>query len=118
MRIVYSYLRLVIASSLFMGGIAFQFAPSPASVARDARWRERQLQVIPAGQHAQWVQDRDTEDARTEAYLRVFGVFLGGIGLGGALLEVTYLAAQYGRRRSADSDSSERARWRGSLVPG
>jgi hypothetical protein len=54
---------------------------------------------MPADQRAQWVQDRDREDAGSEAYLHLFGVLLGGIGLGGALLEAAYLGAQYSRSR-------------------
>src|SRR5260370_31928286 len=71
MRVFYSYARLFFASWLFMGGLAIQFLPSAAAVARDARWRERQLQTVPADQHAQWVEERDAEDASTQAYLRV-----------------------------------------------
>jgi hypothetical protein len=103
MRSVYSYARLLIATTLFVAGIALQFYPSAATVARDARWRERQLRAVPADQREQWIYDRDLEDARSEGYVRVFGVLLGGIGLGGALLETAYLSALYGRR---DSDES------------
>ena len=37
---VFSYLRMIIASWLFVGGLALQFWPSPAEVARVARGRE------------------------------------------------------------------------------
>jgi hypothetical protein len=97
MRVFYSYARLFFASWLFMGGLAIQFLPTPAAVARDARWRERQLQGVPADQHAQWVEDRDIEDAHTQAYLRLFGVLLGGLGLAAALRETAYLHSRYGR---------------------
>ncbi len=97
MRAVYSYARLFIASWVFMGGLAMQFLPSAAAVARDARWRERQLQSVPADQQAQWVEDRDSEDARTQAYLRLCGVLLGGLGLAAALRETAYLLSRYGR---------------------
>src|SRR4051812_33677777 len=98
MRTLYSYLRMLIASSLFMGGLALQFVPSPAAVARDARWRDQQIQAVPAEERAQWLHDRDLADARSEASLRVFGVLLGGIGLAGVMLEAAYLSAQYNRR--------------------
>ena len=97
MRTVYSYLRLLIASCLFVGGVALLFLPSAGSVARNARWRERQLQTVPAHQRADWIYDQDLQDARNEAYVKVFGVVLGGLGLGGALLEAAYLCALYGR---------------------
>ena len=97
MRVIYSYGRLFIASWLFMGGLALQFVPTPSSVAREARWRERQLQAIPANQQAQWVEDRDIEDGRAQAYLRVCGVLLGGLGFAAALRETAYLRGRYGR---------------------
>jgi hypothetical protein len=97
MRFLYSYLRIIMASVFFMAGIALQFVPSAAGAERDVRFRERQLEAVPADQRAQWLLDRDADDARSEAYLRVFGVLVGGIGLGGALLEAAYLCAQYCR---------------------
>jgi hypothetical protein len=97
LRVAYSYARLFIASWLFMGGVALQFVPSPAAVARDARWRERQLQTIPADQKAKWIEDRDQEDSSSQAYLRLFGVLLGGLGLAMALRETAYLNARYSR---------------------
>jgi hypothetical protein len=97
MRVIYSYARLFIASWLFMAGIALQFVPSAAALERDARWRERHLQKVPADQRAQWVEDRDDVDARSQAYLRAFGVMLGGLGLAMALRETAYLSGRYGR---------------------
>jgi hypothetical protein len=97
MRVFYSYARLFIASWLFMGGVALQFVPSTAALERDARWRERQLQKVPADQRAQWVEDRDNKDARSQASLRVFGVLLGGVGFAMALRETAYLCGRYGR---------------------
>jgi hypothetical protein len=96
LRIFYSYGRLFIASWLFMGGVALQFVPTAATVARDARLRERQMQAIPAEERAQWLDDRDIEDGRSQAYLRVFGVLMGGFGFAAALREAAYLSARYG----------------------
>jgi hypothetical protein len=96
LRIFYSYGRLFLASWLFMGGVALQFVPSAAAVAREARWRERQLQTIPAEQHAEWLDKRDIEEGRSQAYLRVFGVLMGGLGFAAALREAAYLSARYG----------------------
>jgi hypothetical protein len=97
MRAIYSYARLFLASWLFLGGVAVLFGPSAAAVARDARWRERQLQTIPRDQRAQWVEDRDIEDARTQAYVRLLGVLVGGLGFGAALRETAYLCTREGR---------------------
>jgi len=97
MRIFYSYARLFIACWLFMGGLSLQFLPSAAAMAHNARWRERQLQSIPADQQAQWIEDRDNEDGRAYAYVRMLGVVLGGMGLAMALREAAYLAGKYGR---------------------
>ncbi|HYV34935.1 MAG TPA: hypothetical protein VE988_04470 [Gemmataceae bacterium] len=97
MRVYFSYARLFIASWLFMGGVAVQFLPTSAAVARDARWRERQLQTIQAEKRAKWIEDRDIEDANSQAYLRLFGVVLGGFGFAAALREAAYLNARYSR---------------------
>jgi hypothetical protein len=97
MRVLISYGRLFIASWLFLGGLALLFIPSAAAVARDARWRERQLLTIPDDQRAQWVEDRDKESANSEAYLRLFGVLIGGFGFAVALREAAYLNARYSR---------------------
>lgn len=99
MRPFYSYLRLVLSCWLFLGGIALQFVPSPATVERDVRWRERQMQAVPTDQRAQWLDDRDRDDARSQAYLHLFGVLMGGLGLAGALNEAAYMCGRYIRRR-------------------
>jgi hypothetical protein len=104
MRSVYSYARLLIATTLFVAGIALQFYPSAATVARDARWRERQLRAVPADQREQWIYDRDLEDARSEGYVRVFGVLLGALGLGGALVEAVYLRTAYAQRAADEGE--------------
>jgi hypothetical protein len=64
---------------------------------RNARWRQRQLLKLPAEQHAQWIEDQDAEDARSQAYLRAFGVLLGGLGLSMALRETAYATGRYCR---------------------
>jgi hypothetical protein len=97
MRIYLSYGRLFVASLLLMGGLAIQFLPTTEGVARNARWRERQLKTVPAEQQAQWVEDRDAEDSATYAYLRLFGVILGGAGIAGSLRETAYLFGRYSR---------------------
>jgi hypothetical protein len=97
LRNLYSYVRLLIGSWLFMGGIALQFLPSAAWVDREARWRERRLQAVPADEHAKWVEDRDLEDARSQAYVRALGVLIGGVGFAVSLREAVYLGARYGR---------------------
>ncbi len=96
-RLALSYARLFLASWLFMGGIALQFVPSAAAEARDARWRERQLQQIAPDQRAQWIEERDGIDSNTQAYLRLFGVILGGFGLAMALRETAYMTGRYSR---------------------
>ncbi|HWY87681.1 MAG TPA: hypothetical protein VNX28_13195 [Gemmataceae bacterium] len=97
MRVACSYARLFIASWLFLGGIAMQLNPSPEAVARDARWRDHKLEQIPTNQRAQWIEDRDIQDAGTRAYLRLFGVLMGGTGFAMALRETAYLNARYSR---------------------
>jgi hypothetical protein len=97
MRLFYSYGRLFIGCWLFLGGVAVQFEPSSAAVARDQRWRERQLEKIPADQHAQWVEQQDREDARTQGYVRLMGVLIGGLGFAMALRETAYLVGRYSR---------------------
>jgi hypothetical protein len=97
MRVMFSYARLFIASWLFLGGVSILFGPSAAAVARDARWRERQLQTIPLDQHAKWIEDRDNEDASSQAYLRLLGILMGGFGFAAALREAAYLSGRYGR---------------------
>jgi len=97
MRVYFSYARLFIAAWLFLGGVSLLFGPSAAAVARDARWRERQLQTVPADQQTKWVEDRDLEDANSQVYLRVCGVLIGGFGFAAALRETAYLGGRYGR---------------------
>jgi hypothetical protein len=91
---IYSYVRLVLASWVFLGGLAILFGPTTASVEREARWRERQLRSIEADQRDEWVRDRDIEDARAQAYVRLLGVFMGGIGFASALFEAASLTAR------------------------
>jgi hypothetical protein len=103
MRTVYSYIRLALASWMFLGGIALQLVPSAAAVERDVRRRERQLQAVPAEERAEWLRMRDIEDGRSEAYLRLFGVLLGGVGFGIALFETAYVSARYSRHCPLDT---------------
>jgi hypothetical protein len=97
MRFFYSYIRLLIASTLLMGGLGLQFVPSQSAVARGVRWRARQLEAVPAAEREKWIAERDNEDSSAEAAVRVFGVLLGGLGLGGALLETAYLGGRFVR---------------------
>jgi hypothetical protein len=97
MRHVFSYARLFIASWLFMGGLALQFIPSAAQAVRNERWRQRELVTVPAGQRAKWIEDRDAEVSNSQAYLRLFGVLMGGSGFAAALREAAYLTGKYGR---------------------
>jgi hypothetical protein len=103
MRTVYSYIRLTLASWMFLGGFAIQFLPSTAGAEREARHRERLLQSVPADERAMWVRERDLEDARTEASLRLFGVLLGGVGFGMALFEAAYVCARFSRHCPLDT---------------
>jgi hypothetical protein len=96
-RVFYSYTRLFVAAWLFMGGLACLFAPTAAALQRDTHWRERTLRTMPENQIQQWIADRDDLDARTYAYLHIFGVVLGGLGLAMALRETAYLSARYSR---------------------
>jgi hypothetical protein len=97
MRLVFSYCRLLLASWMFMAGLALLFMPTAAATERNARWRQRQLLKLPAEQHAQWIEEQDAEDARSQAYLRAFGVLLGGLGLSMALRETAYATGRYCR---------------------
>ena len=103
MRTVYSYLRLAVASWMFLGGLALQFVPSAAAVERDGRHRERMLQAVPTEERAEWLRARDLDDARAEAYLKVFGVLLGGIGFGVALFETAFVCARSSRHCPLDT---------------
>jgi hypothetical protein len=96
-RVFYSYARLFVAALLFMGGLACLFAPTAAAQQRDAHWRERMQRTMPESQIAQWIEYRDDIDARTYAYLHIFGVILGGVGLAMSLRETAYLTARYSR---------------------
>ena len=96
-RVMFSYARLFIASWLFLAGVGIQFLPSAAAMQRDARWRERKLKTIVEDQRAQWIEERDTEDSQSQAYLRLFGVIMGGAGFAMALRETAYLNARYSR---------------------
>ena len=103
MRTVYSYIRLIFASCMFLSGIALQFVPSAGTVERDVRHRERLLKTIPTEDREEWIRTRDLEDARSEAYLRLFGVLLGGVGLGVALFEAAYVCARSSRHCPLDT---------------
>lgn len=103
MKTVYSYIRLTLASWMFIGGIALQFVPSAAAIERENRQRERLLQTVPPEERAEWVWARDLEDSSSEANLRLFGVLLGGIGLAGALFEAAYVCARSSRHCPLDS---------------
>lgn len=103
MRTVYSYLRLTLACCMFLGGVALQFFPSAAAVQREARQRERLLPSVPAEERAEWVRARDRDDGSSEAYLHLFGVLLGGVGLGMALFEAAYVTARFSRHCPLDT---------------
>jgi hypothetical protein len=103
MRTVYSYIRFILASWMFLGGLALQFVPSASAVERDVRHRARMLEAIPTEDRAEWVRARDLDDARSEAYLHLFGVLLGGIGLGVALFEAAYVFARHSRHCPLDT---------------
>jgi|SRR5579872_3650621 len=103
MRTIYSYLRLTLASWMFLGGIALQFVPSSGAVDRESRYRERLLQSVPTEERAEWLRTRDLDDARDEAYLRLFGVALGGIGFAIALFETAYVSARTSRHCPLDT---------------
>jgi hypothetical protein len=103
MRTVYSYIRLTLASWMFLGGVALQFVPSAGTVEREARYRERLLQSVPTQERAEWLQMRDLDDARSEAYLRLFGVAIGGIGFAMALFETAYVCARSSRHCPLDA---------------
>jgi hypothetical protein len=97
MRFAYSYARLFIASWLFMGGLALQFVPHPAAVARETRWRERKILTVPVEERQQWILNRDVEESTSQAYVRLFGVVLGGFGFAAALREAAYLTGKFCR---------------------
>jgi hypothetical protein len=103
MRTVYSYIRLTLASWMFLGGIAIQFVPSAGALEREARYRERLLQSVPTEERVEWLRTRDLDDARDEAYLRLFGVVIGGIGFAIALFETAYVSARSSRHCPLDT---------------
>jgi hypothetical protein len=90
-----------------MGGIALQFLPSAASVEREARRRERQLREVPVEERSQWIQDRDREDGRSQAYVKLFGALLGGLGLAGVVVEGAYLSAHFRREHLVETKRYE-----------
>jgi hypothetical protein len=102
-RTIYSYIRLTLASWMFLGGIALQFVPSAGAVERESRYRERLLSSVPSEERAAWLQTRDLDDARDEAYLRLFGVVIGGIGFAIALFETAYVSARSSRHCPLDT---------------
>jgi hypothetical protein len=104
MRVAYSYLRLTLASWMFLGGIAIQFLPSAGTVEREARHRERMLQAVPVEERAEWLRLRDLGDARSDAAMRAFGVFFGGVGLAIALFESAYVCARASRHCPLDAN--------------
>jgi hypothetical protein len=89
---------------MFLGGVAVQFVPSSGGVERDARFRERQLQSVPTEERAEWLRTRDLDDARDEAYVRLFGVMIGGIGFAMALFETAYVCARFSRHCPLDTN--------------
>ena len=103
MRTVYSYIRLTLASCMFLGGISLQFIPSAAALERESRDRERLLQSVPVESRAEWVRSRDLGDARSEGYIRLSGVLLGGVGFGMALFEAAYVCARSSRHCPLDT---------------
>ena len=103
MRTIYSYLRLLLGAWLVMGGLALQFLPSAASVEREARRRERLLQEVPAEERTQWIRDRDVEDGRSQAYVKLLGALVGGLGLAGVVVEGAYLSAHFRRVRPLEA---------------
>ncbi|QEL21114.1 hypothetical protein [Limnoglobus roseus] len=102
MRTAYSYARLTLTSCFFLAGIALQTVPSAAAVNREARDRERLLQAVPAEDRAEWIRIRDRDDAQAEASVRLFGVLIGGVGLGAALFEAAYVSARFSRHCPLD----------------
>jgi hypothetical protein len=88
---------------MFVGGIAIQFVPSPAGVERGVRQRERLLQAVPVEERAEWLRLRDLDDASSEAFLRFFGVILGGVGMGMAIFEGAYVSARSSRHCPLDA---------------
>ncbi len=108
---VFSYLRLVVASWLFVGGLAVQFE-TQAEAQREARARERawrELRLSPEQREAQDV-TQDAQDRWVEWQLRLAGVVLGGIGFAIALHEAAYVASRYARAVAEPSAAADRGR--------
>jgi hypothetical protein len=103
MRTVYSYIRLTLASWMFLGGVALQFLPSAGALERESRYRERLLQSVPVESRAEWVRSRDLEDGRSESYIKLSGVLIGGVGFGMALFEAAYVCARSSRHCPLDT---------------
>jgi hypothetical protein len=99
MRVYMSYGRLFLASWFFLGGLALLFGPSPAGEARRMRERERQMLTleIPPKEQPQWIKQRDEDDSKISAYMRLLGVLIGGLGFAAAMRETAYLSGRYGR---------------------
>ena len=109
MRTIYSYLRLLLGAWLVMGGLALQFVPSAASIEREARRRQRLLQEVPAAELDQWIRDRDLEDGRIQAYVKLLGALVGGLGLAGVVVEAVYLSAHFRRMLAPEATRYELA---------
>ena len=103
MRTVYSYIRLTLASWMFLGGVALQFLPSAGALERESRDRERLLQSVPVESRAEWVRSRDLEVGRSEGYIKLSGVLIGGVGFGMALFEAAYVCARSSRHCPLDT---------------
>jgi hypothetical protein len=97
MRLIFSYCRLLLGSWLFLAGLALLFVPNAAQTERNARWRQRQLLKIAAEQHAEWIEKQDETDSRSQAYIHLTGVLLGGLGFAMALRETAYATGRYCR---------------------
>lgn len=102
MRNIYSFVRLTLASWMFMGGIALQFFPSNAAVEREGRRREQLLGAIPVESRAEWIRARDIEVAQSDSYVRLAGVLLGGVGFAMALFETAHVSARASRHCPLD----------------
>ena len=103
MRKVYSYIRLTLASWLFLGGIALQFVPSLGAVGRADRRRELEIKAVSPEQRSDWIQTRDLENANSEAAYRLAGVMIGGIGFAIAMFETAYICSRMSRHCPLDT---------------
>lgn len=95
----FGYFRLILASWLFLGGMAFQFWPSEADVQRESRARERTWRPKGLSIEQKDAQGAllDEQDARNQLLLRLGGIFLGGIGFAVVLHEAACIAARFNR---------------------